>query len=79
MELEFKKFKIKSDDRQYTLQYRKGEKANQYFHYSDFESLIRALPNKVILKSEATKIDELMKDLRDLKYFIERTVKNIDE
>ena len=74
MELEFKKFKIWSDEKQFNLQYKKGEKTGQTFHFSDFGSLLKSIPNKVILKSESTNIDELIKELKDLKYFIERNV-----
>lgn len=70
MELQFKKFKITSDKRQYILRY-EGDKTAKNYYYSDLLSLLRALPDKVLLKKEATKVDELIRELQEVKKFID--------
>lgn len=74
MELEFKKFKIISDKKQYILRY-EGEKRPKNYYYSDLLSLLKALPDKALLKNEAAKVDELIQELQELKKFIDSNFK----
>lgn len=70
MELQFKKFKITNDTRQFILTY-EGDKPGKKYHYGDLLSLLNALPNKVLLKKESKKVDELIRELQELKRFID--------
>lgn len=70
MELEFKKFKILSDKRQFILRYENGKQVSNHY-YTDLYTLLNALPNKILLKKESKEIDKLVKELRDLKKFID--------
>lgn len=70
MELEFKKFTITSDKRQFILTY-EGDKSGNKYHYGDLLSLLNELPNKALLKKESKKVDELIRELQELKKFID--------
>lgn len=71
MEIEFKKFTITNDKIQFILIYKKGEKGERRYYYGDLASLLRELPNKVLLKREAKTVSELIRELQELKKFID--------
>lgn len=62
--IEFNKFSISSDGRQFILKYFNDIK-NRY--YVNFESLLLSIPNKHLLKSEAENIEELLNELKKIK------------
>lgn len=70
MELQFKNFKITNDNRQYILRY-EGEKYPKSYYYSSLLSLLNTLPDRVLLKKESQKVDELVRELQELKKFID--------
>lgn len=71
MEIKFKKFTITENGRCFVLKFsdRKGEKN---WYYADFESLIEALPNKIILKSESKTVKELTDEIQRFKNLLRK-------
>ena len=73
MELKFKKFQISNNKLSYVL---KIKNDNKNYYYTDIEDLLNAIPNRIILKSEATDIEKLIKELKSLKTDIKKIIKN---
>lgn len=74
MELQFKKFKITNDKRQFILIY-EGNPSRKYY-YSSIKDLLLNIPKKMMLKSESQKIDELIMELNSIYKFIEEMVRD---
>ena len=71
MEIKFKKFTITRDSRQFILKYH-NDKIQQNYYYASFESLIRSLLKKQLLKSDAKSVEEIVKEIRSFKREIKK-------
>lgn len=75
MELNFKKVSITNDGRCFVLKYKKDE-YNRSYYYADFESLLYNLLNKYLLKSEAKEVNDILKEIKNLKSEIKKLNKD---
>jgi hypothetical protein len=63
LNLKFNKFIIRSDGKFNFILEEIKTKGNKNWYYSDLLSLLKAIPNKIILKSEAMSVWELTCEL----------------
>ena len=69
MKMKFKKFEILTDERQFIFISNLKKK-----FYPDFESLLRSIPNNLILKAESKTIEDLLFEIRSIKNIIEEVI-----